>query len=214
MPTPPMADGAVEGLLIFFPLTSPLRKTFRSTGTPSSSTQLLVVLVPSSFPILLRKRPAQSGANLVTNPFPGAGNHMRYALNVLKYPDWVHSFMASRKQDFCIWHDASAKCTEPGKSRLPYDNSRASFETRMLANILNRYEGKNVGYRADVAVVFVHVSALRTLHHLPAFSERIWKRVDILFVTYGTHYSFPPSMWGFDRIYRTGERNIILCIVC
>ncbi|KAI0307557.1 hypothetical protein B0F90DRAFT_1674737 [Multifurca ochricompacta] len=116
------------------------------------------------------------------------------ALSILGFPKWLHDDMSSQPDSmYCFWNkDGDGGQTEYG------------FETRALKLILDKCRAKDVGLKADVSVVFVHVGAIRTLSALPALMERRMKRPDVQFVTYGTHHSVPPARWGMRPIYPAG----------
>jgi hypothetical protein len=116
----------------------------------------------------------------------------RRDLSVLGFSKRLYDEMSECK--YCIWHkDGDGSPSEPG------------FETRALIHVLDERRATNVGFKADVSFVFVHVGAMKTLHLLPAFMERRMKRLDIQFVTYGTHHTIPPARWGMRRIYPAGK---------
>ena len=117
------------------------------------------------------------------------------ALSILGLPKWLYDDML--QSTYCIWNkDGDGSPGEPG------------FETRALIRILDERRAKNVGFKSDVSFVFVHVGAIKTLYLLPALMERRMKRLDIQFMTYGTHHTIPPSRWGLRPIYPVGE-NIV-----
>jgi hypothetical protein len=113
-------------------------------------------------------------------------------LSVLGFPKWLYNGITESK--YCIWNkDGDGSPSEPG------------FETRALVHILDERRATNVGLKADVSFVFVHVGAIKTLFLLPALMERRMKRLDIQFVTYGTHHTIPPARWGIRHIYPAGK---------
>ncbi|TFK40949.1 hypothetical protein BDQ12DRAFT_678640 [Crucibulum laeve] len=117
----------------------------------------------------------------------------QHALHVLKFPLELHTFLSSRERPFCIWYEVG-------------DGSKqnAGFETMLLYSIMEQCRASNVGKKADVRVVFVHVGALDTLHRLPALMERRAKTPHLRFYTYGTHESIMPEHWGIREIYPRG----------
>jgi hypothetical protein len=118
------------------------------------------------------------------------------ALSILGFPRWLDEDMSKSSWAYCIWNKhGDGTPDEPG------------FETRALRHILDERRAKDVGHKADVSVVFVHVGAIKTLSLLPALMERRMKRLDIQFVTYGTHHTIPPARWGMRMIYPAGEYN-------
>ncbi|KAF9036485.1 hypothetical protein BDZ89DRAFT_463357 [Hymenopellis radicata] len=124
-------------------------------------------------------------------------NHsLQRSIEILKFPLWLHAYLSKRPRFYCVWSNYKAS-TKPSKSGEQH-------ETKMLRDILQHYPGQDVGLKKDVNLVFVHVSAVKSLHKLPAYVERVWKRVDVMFVMYGTHYNVPSSSWSMKRIYRSG----------
>jgi hypothetical protein len=116
------------------------------------------------------------------------------ALSILGFPGWLDEDVSKPGLAYCIWNkNGDGTPDEPG------------FETRALRHILSERRAKDVGHKADVSVVFVHVGAIKTLRLLPALMERRMKRLDIRFVTYGTHHTIPPARWGMRMIYPAGE---------
>jgi hypothetical protein len=114
------------------------------------------------------------------------------ALSILGFPKWLYDEMPKSK--YCIWNkDGDGTPSEPG------------FETRALMHVLKERGAEDVGPKADVSFIFVHVGAIRTLCRLLALADRRMKRLDIQFVAYGTHHTIPPSRWGVRRIYPAGE---------
>jgi hypothetical protein len=113
-------------------------------------------------------------------------------LSVLGFPRWLYKEVTESK--YCIWNkDGDGPPGEQG------------FETRALIHVLDERRATNVGLKADVSFVFVHVGAIKTLCQLPALMERRMKRLDIQFVTYGTHHTIPPARWGIRHIYPAGK---------
>jgi hypothetical protein len=113
-------------------------------------------------------------------------------LSVLGFPRWLYDEMSESR--YCIWNK--------GGDGSP---SELGFETRALIHVLDERRATNKGLKADVDFVFVHVGAIKTLNQLPALMERRMKRLDIQFVTYGTHHTIPPARWGIRQIYPAGK---------
>jgi len=123
------------------------------------------------------------------------------AVSILRLPRWLYDEMPKSK--YCIWNkDGDGTPSEPG------------FETRALIHVLEKRGAEDVGIKADVSFVFVHVGAIKTLYLLPALMERRMKRLDIRFVTYGTHHTIPPARWGVRQIYPAGECHRRLHVAC
>lgn len=131
--------------------------------------------------------------SLRTNP---AYHH---ALHVLEFPKWLHDFMSLPNRPYCVWWTPSDGTTsEPG------------LETKLLHTIMEKCRAKNVGHKADVRVVFIHVGSLKTLHKLPALVERRNKRPDLQFFTYGSHETVSPQRWGIHEIFVLGRHCQLL----
>jgi hypothetical protein len=113
-------------------------------------------------------------------------------LSILGFPKWLYDEVSESK--YCIWNRKGDR-----------SQGEQGFETRALIRILDERRAKNVGHKADVSFVFVHVGAIKTLYQLPALMERRMKRLDIQFVTYGTHHTTPPARWGIRQIYPAGK---------
>ena len=121
------------------------------------------------------------------------------ALSILGFPKWLDDEISTPDWAYCIWNKrGDGTPGEPG------------LETRALRHVLDKRGAKDVGHKADVSVVFVHVGAIKTLSLLPAFMERRTKRLDFQFVTYGTHHTIPPARWGMRMIYPAGEYHSVL----
>lgn len=121
------------------------------------------------------------------------------AIRVLGFPDWFLSFIP--KREYCIW----AYPVEPMPTNAGKDFSAATRrDTISLLFLLKYLDAFNVGYKADVRVIFVHIGALRTLNKLMALADRRLKRPEIQFITYGSHESVKPIYWGFDQIFPVG----------
>lgn len=115
----------------------------------------------------------------------------QHALRVLGFPEDLHSYMHDRL--FCIlWnHRTSSK--------------NAGMETKLLLNIMEQARAKPAGQSNEARIVFVHVSALTSLHRLPGLVERRSKRPHVHFYTYGSHEDVSPSLWSVKEIYPCGE---------
>ncbi|KAI0271558.1 hypothetical protein BC834DRAFT_860173 [Gloeopeniophorella convolvens] len=114
------------------------------------------------------------------------------ALIILGFPKWLHDELKPG-YPYCVWNKGGdGSPSEPG------------FESRLLKHVLDERRARDVGYKADVDTIFVHVGAVRSLAGLPALMERRMRRPDIQFVTYGTHHTVPPARWGMRLIYPMG----------
>lgn len=126
-----------------------------------------------------------------------------YAVQVLQFPDFLRTYMSQPNRAYCVWWSpGDGTTTAPG------------LETNMLHSIMKSCKAKNVGHKADVRVVFVHVGALESLHKLPALAERRSKRPEIHFYTYGTHAKIPRERWGVHAIYPVGKSATMKSQAC
>jgi hypothetical protein len=116
------------------------------------------------------------------------------ALQYLAFPQSLRLYMLQPQRTYCVWWS-------------PGDGTTAApgLETTLLHSIMKSCRAKNVGHKADVRTVFVHIGAMKTLHRLPALAERRSKRPEIHFYTYGTHSSVPRDQWGVRAIYPLGK---------
>ena len=116
------------------------------------------------------------------------------AIRYLEFPDDLRTYMSLPQRTYCVWWSpADGTTAAPG------------LETNLLHSIMKSCRAKNVGHKADVRVVFVHIGAVKTLHKLPALAERRSKRPEIHFYTYGSHSSVPCEQWGVRAIYPLGK---------
>lgn len=138
---------------------------------------------------------------------PIGGDHSATSLPNFRFPEWLHEFLP--KQPFCVWF-------------APFDGTQDRHgtvlegkpETKRLLTILDRLKAKNVGYRKDLRVIFVHVGAIQTLHQLDAFRKRRFKCPHLQFITYGSHPTVPISRWGIREIYVLGSYGIVPLLEC
>ena len=103
-------------------------------------------------------------------------------LRILRFTLPIYEFISRSPRDYCVWYSGGDE----------YANA-PGFETRLLTAVLNNCKGRDVGYKRDVRVVFVHVGALKTFRKLQALGMRRCKRPDIRIYSYGTHPSVPPN---------------------
>lgn len=122
------------------------------------------------------------------------------ALRILNVPKYLYKFLAYSPRTYCIWYSGA-----DGQS-----GEAAGVETTALRTILTAFKAKDMGNKADVRVIFVHVGALKTLHKLVALAERRAKRQEIRFYSYGTHKSVAPERWGIRELFPLGA-HILLC---
>lgn len=116
-----------------------------------------------------------------------------HVMGFLQFPSDLRLFMLRSSRQFCVWSPS-------GDSR----NATHGLETKELLRILKKCKATNVGYKADVRVVFVHIAALKSFHQLHCLAERRMRSFDIRFWTYGTHPTVPKTQWGVQEIYPLG----------
>ncbi|KAL5534576.1 hypothetical protein ACEPAG_1039 [Sanghuangporus baumii] len=125
--------------------------------------------------------------------------HIETAFRILGFDFSFVKFLPSRK--FCVWsYQVDAEPTERGRKF-----SKVRSETKALFDVLSFLKAKNVGYDdLDARVVFVHVGSVRSIQKLPGIVSRRLEKPEVQFITYGTHESVKPSLWGFREIYPLG----------
>lgn len=114
-------------------------------------------------------------------------------LRILKVPRTLLDFMSTPNRPYCLWY-ANADGVHPSRG----------YETKLLQTFLTICKARDVGIKADVRAVFVHIGALATLYKLPALAERRYKRPDLRFYTYGSHENVSPDRWGIREIFPLG----------
>lgn len=157
--------------------------------------QKIGFLLASLLPLKLKPTQcSQTGAYLDPNvrvPLTPL-NQTSLPIQVLEFPEELRLFM--RQRAYCVWRDLSDGTQDtPGP------------ETRFLHDIMKTCKAKDVGHKADVRVVFVHIGATKTLYRLPALAERR-RRPEIRFYTYGTHPTVARENWGVCPIYPIGNK--------
>lgn len=172
-----------------------MRHLWRRFTVPNSL-QRNGALVAALFPLTMT--PAECSHADIHNGLasfkpPSFINKSSLAIAALEFPDDLRLYMSQPNRTYCVWW-------------TPGDGSQAISgpETQLLHDIMRSCKAKDVGHKADVRVVFVHVGALTTLHRLPALAERRSKRPEIHFYTYGYHASVPREQWGVRAIYPLG----------
>ena len=191
---PLFADNAEVASLVVFP--SILQSICRRFKVPSDM-QRKGALVAALFPWSMRpadysKCDILSNSRRIFAP-PEFKQRTSHAMQLLEFPQDLRAYMSQPGRTYCVWWS-------------PGDGTTATpgLETNQLHAIMKSCKAKNVGHKADVRVVFVHVGALVTLHRFPALAERRSKRPEIHFYTYGTHTSVPRERWGVNAIYPLG----------
>ena len=106
----------------------------------------------------------------------------------------LYKFLTITSRTYCLWYAGA-----DGKA-----GEIAGMETTALRTILTTLKAKDMGYKSDVRIIFVHVGALKTFFKLPVLAERRVKQPEIRFYTYGTHESVAPERWGIREIFPIG----------
>lgn len=120
-------------------------------------------------------------------------------LRIHKFDADIYDFLTRASRSYCVWHTpADGALNEPG------------YETRALISVLDDCNANNVGYKADVRVIFVHIGALPTLRKLQALAMRRCKQIDLRIYSYGTHATVPPDRWGLREIYPVGASSGVM----
>lgn len=208
-----MDDGSV-GFLLVFPTGHEISgKLLKVPPTLAGETPLQVALVPwelttkefrtvtwkSRSPTLERTLdPAFAAALEAAGRKVTTQRRFYQALHILGFPKSLYEFLFQTQspRPYCIWN-------EPGDTTL---TGAVGYETSLLREILAQCTlARDVGYKTDVRIVFVHVGALGTLHVLPALAVRRMRQSELRFMTYGTHPSVPRERWGIREIYVLGE---------
>ncbi|TFK90228.1 hypothetical protein K466DRAFT_574381 [Polyporus arcularius HHB13444] len=114
------------------------------------------------------------------------------ALHILGFPKDIYDYMNFMPRQYCAWI-GNADTTSTG----------AGYETSLLKLVLSACKAQDVGLKANLKIVFVHVGGLASLHHLTALAERRMK-TPVRFMTYGSHPSVPRERWGMREIYPIG----------
>ncbi|TBU35002.1 hypothetical protein BD311DRAFT_649012 [Dichomitus squalens] len=206
-------DDSSVGLLIIFPTGHEVANSLlKVPPTLASNTPLQVALVPwelttrefraenwkSRSPTVEHQLDPAFAAILEADGRSVATQRRFYqALHILTFPKAIYDFMSQKQspRPYCIWY-APADTTQSGT---------IGYETLLLREILSTCtQAKDMGYKADVRVVFVHVGALATLHGLPFLVAWRNKRPELRFLTYGRHPSVPRERWGVREIYLIG----------
>ncbi|PIL29610.1 hypothetical protein GSI_08247 [Ganoderma sinense ZZ0214-1] len=210
-------DDSSVGLLLVFPAGHEIsEKLLKVPPTLPSETPLQVALVPwelttkefravtwkSRSPTLERTLDPAFAASLEAAGRKVTTQRRFYqALHILGFPKSLYEFLFETQspRPYCIWNEP-AETTSTGA---------VGYETSLLKEILGACSlARDMGHKADVRIVFVHVGALETLHVLPALAMRRMKQSELRFMTYGTHPSVPRERWGIREIYVLGQYKL------
>ncbi len=126
-------------------------------------------------------------------PRPTSSALFALGLRIHRFTASTYDFLARHPRDYCIWYTQGDGTAE-----------RPGFETQALLAVLKACKARDVGYKSDVRVIFVHVGALKTFNTLVALGMRRSKRPEVRIYAYGTHETVPPDRWGLREIYPIG----------
>lgn len=133
-------------------------------------------------------RKSGKGRKLLQKPLFAEG------LRIHNFDEATWDFLTRAPRSYCVWHaSADGTLAEPG------------YDTVTLTAVLDECNAKNVGYKSDVRVIFVHVGALPTLRKLQALAMRRCKQADLRIYSYGTHPTVHPDRWGLKELYPIGS---------
>ncbi|THH02520.1 hypothetical protein EW026_g379 [Hermanssonia centrifuga] len=205
-------DGDPVGLLLIFPsVMKDICDFFKVPPNLVESSQIIAALIPWTLTVD-EYRQNRWMRNNNDSPFTDArldpelakhlqkdrkllayNNTFSLGLRILRFTASVYKFLERSPRSYCIWHSpADGSTSHPG------------FETKLLLAILDVCKAKNVGYKTDVRVIFVHVGALPTFHKLEALGMRRCKQSDLRIYSYGTHQDVQPDRWSLREIYPLG----------
>jgi hypothetical protein len=217
-------DTNVAAFLLVFPLLDDLCSRFDVPEDMRQGDGLLVALLPPKLKFAkyreLQWRKStwlvshKEGEPIASLPDRCLKDDPAYALalRILDFPQWLHRFIIPERT-YCVWFAPVDGTQEDYGMKI-----KGKTDTQALVTILTRTKARNVGYKADVRVVFVHIGALRTLYRLPAYCERKFRRPEIQFILYGKHATVPKNRWGIREIYIQGafhhlSSRIVLSII-
>ncbi|KAJ7250685.1 hypothetical protein C8J57DRAFT_1354528 [Mycena rebaudengoi] len=192
-------DGDTVGYILLFPPS--LKKLLRILNVPyelRKPSGLIVSLVLLKREPLLHYRrhfprfdimappaliPTQLWKNIIRHD-----QEFYVGFRVLKIPPSVYGRTCSHLST--LWYT--------GKDDAP------DKDTKYLLRVLQRSPAGVVGPgNVSAEVVFVHVGAMQSLHHMPALAHRR-RRPEVLFCTYGTDINVPKNRWGCHELYPIG----------
>jgi hypothetical protein len=197
-----LLDNNVIGQILIFP--PGLMNILPNLKLPpgfAQSDNLVVALLPwvLSKPQLIKESRLPNSESLAFPPLLESDRWTRsirikpsyqHALRILGFPEDLHNYMHDRL--FSVWYHRTCSKT-------------VGLETKLLYNIMEQARAKLAAYTTEARLVFVHVSALTSLHRLPGLVERRAKRPHVHFYTYGSHEDVFPSLWSVKEIYPCGE---------
>lgn len=126
--------------------------------------------------------------------------HIETAIRMLGFDFPFVKFLPMRK--FCVW----SRQVDPEPTEKGRNFSKLRPETKALLDVLSFLKARNVGYDdLDARIIFVHVGSVRNIQKLPNMVSRRANKPEVQFITYGTHESVKPSLWGFREIYPLGK---------
>jgi len=143
-----------------------------------------ICFTPPQLPTVEEKRWAHS---LRTNPSYHLG------LRILGFPKELYDFVSQREGlAYCIWAEV-----QPGSKRI-------NTEAKLLEDVLKQVKSRKVPGGSNCRIVFVHLSALKTLNRFPALALKRAQHHQTTFYTFGTQEGTAPRFWRMEEIYPCG----------
>ena len=144
-------------------------------------------------------------------PYPPDYQHAIGLLNIP--PEFAnHIGHPQHKRPYIIWTGR-----EPVGAQ---HNGQKALETRLLQTFLDKAGALKAGSRSYVRIVFIHLGALKSIHHLPEIVDRRSGKLNhqlgrpgnypLQFYLYGSDPSVHPSMWHVHEIWPCGKCKISL----
>lgn len=118
-------------------------------------------------------------------------NSLHHAVRKVHFPASLFKYLSDgRNRPYTIW---------AGQSHGTWD-----ADTRNLQTVLDIAGIKKAALN-DSRIVFIHVSALETIHTMSGYSDRRGSKLWVYFYTYGTSPKVDSSLWGVREIWTCGE---------
>lgn len=136
-----------------------------------------------------------SGQALREHPY-----HYHLAISMLNFPMDLLDYVAHPvyKRPYTVWS---------GKEALLKHNERRGLEIKLLDFLLDHAKAQRASSRTNVRIIFIHVSALRSIQHLPEFVERRANYAFVQFYFFGTDPSIHPTLWGVKEVWPCGKKS-------
>ncbi|KAL0066001.1 hypothetical protein AAF712_006991 [Marasmius tenuissimus] len=121
-----------------------------------------------------------------------SSSHLRHAVGLLKYPDWLDVHMRVGERQYAIWI---------GENGEP--NATVDLEAGLLMSILEKRRATrkvSMDSQDPLKVIFIHAQALGSLSKIPLLKQKR-EIYELMFVVFGTRSSdvapaeYPSGMW-------------------